>query len=199
VPGEVRDAKTKEMKKVQLPTGHGVHSAYEDNMVNRHVPEIMAGVDSILKHPAQPALVAGGHGAATAVVNLMQQTFKAIAPKDIVADYVKVQADKPAAQADALWKSLGQDTIKVMADGAICLAQLWDSAWKEGGGDARISALGEIDPAVLEKLYQNPQFLPSHTLDTIGPLLQNGAAAPADAKAKAAKSKRKARKKKRRT
>ncbi len=200
VPGEVRNRDTGKKEKKPVPLGLGVHSAYEDNMVNRHVPEIIKGVDSILKHPAQPALVTGGHGAATAVVNLMQQTFKAIAPKDIVADYVKVQTDKPAAQADALWKSLGQDTIKVMADGAICLAQLWDSAWKEGGGDTRIGDLEEISQAVLEKLYQNPQFLPSHTLDTIGPLLQNGAAAPADAKpAKAAKSKGKGRKKKRKT
>ena len=45
-----------------------------------------------------------------------------------------------------------------MADGCICLAQLWDSAWKEGGGDTRISDLGEIDQAGLEKLYQNPQL-----------------------------------------
>jgi hypothetical protein len=64
----------------------------------------------------------------------------------------------------------------VMADGAICLAQLWDSAWKEGAGDNTIHDLGVIDESALETLYQNPQFLPSKTLDQIGPILKGGPA-----------------------
>jgi hypothetical protein len=106
----------------------------------------------------------------------MQQTSSAIAPKDIIAEFVKVQDQKPAARADALWDALGEDTIKVMADGAICLAQLWDSAWKEGAGDNTIHDLGVIDESALETLYQNPQFLPSKTLDQIGPILKGGPA-----------------------
>jgi hypothetical protein len=77
------------------------------------------------------------NAAAVAVVNLMQQTVRAIARKQIIAEFVKVEDEKPAARADALWDVLGEDAIKVMADGAICLAQLWDSAWKEGDGDIR--------------------------------------------------------------
>jgi hypothetical protein len=61
-----------------------------------------------------------------------------------------------------------------MADGAICLAQLWDSAWKEGAGDNTIHDLGVIDESALETLYQNPQFLPSKTLDQIGSILKGG-------------------------
>jgi hypothetical protein len=141
----------------------------------------MTGVDSILQAKQAPALVSGGHAAAVAVVNLMQQTFKAIAPKDIVADFVKVQDQKPAEQAEALWKDLGEDTIKVMADGCICLAQIWDSAWAEGDGDTTIRSLAEIDEASLEKLYQNPNFLPSHTIDTIGPILTRLPGASANA------------------
>jgi hypothetical protein len=186
VPGTVRDASGKKSQG-EVPLGTGVHSAYEDDMVDRHVAEIMTGVDSILAHPSQPPLVKGGHAAAVAVVNLMQQTFSAIAPKDIIADFVRVQDQKPAARADALWDVLGEDTIKVMADGAICLAQLWDSAWKEGGGDTTIHDLGAIDESTLETLYQNPQFLPSKTLDQIGPILTGGPApAPAKPKRKAA-------------
>ena len=160
--------------------GVGVHSAYEDDMVDRHVADIMAGVDAILAHPAAPALVNGGHAAAVAVVNLMQQTFATIAPKDIIDAYVKPEGQGPSQRADALWQPFGEDTIKVMADGAICLAQLWDSAWKEGGGDNTIRDLGEIDQSTLEMLYQNPQFLPSKTLDQIGAILKGGPApAPA--------------------
>lgn len=174
-----------------VPLGTGVHSAYEDDMVDRHVSEIMTGVDSILAHPGQPVLVKGGHAAAVAVVNLMQQTFNAIAPKDIIAEFVKVEDQKPAARADALWDVLGQDTIKVMADGAITLAQLWDSAWKEGDGDSTIRNLGKIDESTLEALYQNPKFLPSKTLDQIGSVLK-GEPAPAPKPKQKAKTKARA-------
>lgn len=183
-------AKDQKAGNAQVPLGHGVHSAYEDDMVDRHVPEIMSGVDSILKHPAQPALVVGGHAAAVAVVNLMQQTFKTISPEEIIAEYVKAGDEKPAARADALWESFGDDTIKVMADGCICLAQLWDSAWEEGNGDANINALGAIDESQLEALYQNPDFLPSHTLDTIGSLLDGSTPSEADDAPSGAKPRR---------
>jgi hypothetical protein len=45
---------------------------------------------------------------AVAVVGLMQKTFDAIAPQKIIDEFVAVQDDKPAARADALWKSLGR-------------------------------------------------------------------------------------------
>ncbi len=172
VAGVVRDPLTGEKKRGQVPLGLGVHSAYEDQMIDRHVPEIMKGVDAVLARARQPAPVSGGHDAAVAVVNLMQQTFKTISPKDIVAEFVRVQDQKPAPRADAMWRSLGDDTVKVMADGCVCLAQLWDSAWEEGGGDRTIRDFNPIDETRLELLYQNPGFLPSHTIDTIGPLLR---------------------------
>jgi hypothetical protein len=102
----------------------------------------------------------------------MQQTFKAIPPKDIIAEFLGVQDQKPAPRADAMWRSLGDDTVKVMADGCLCLAQLWDSAWEEGGGDLTIHNFNLIEETRLERLYQNPGFLPSHTIDTIGPVLR---------------------------
>jgi hypothetical protein len=175
VDGVVRDPQTGEKKRGPVPLGLGVHSAYEDQMIDRHVPEMMKGVDGILARARQPALVTSGHDAAVAVVNLMQQTFRAIPPKDVVAEFVNVQDQKPAQRADAMWRSLGDDTVKVMADGCICLAQLWDSAWEEGGGDRTIHDFNSIDETRLEQLYQNPSFLPSHTIDTIGPILRGSA------------------------
>jgi hypothetical protein len=186
VTGTVRDPKTNEKEKGLVPRAAGVHSAYEDNMVDGHVADVMKGVDNILSHPPKPALVTGGHAAAVTVVNLMQQTFAAIAPKDIIAEFLKTDGQKPAARADAMWKVLGADTIKVMADGCIRLAQLWDSAWQEGGGDTTIHALDAIDEKTLGELYQNPDFLPSFTLNTIGPVLQ---AQPVPATSKPAKKK----------
>jgi len=176
VSAKVKDQKTHETTEGKVPTGHGVHSAYEDDMVDRHVQEIINGVDARLAHNAKPPLVTGGRPAAVAVVELMQKTFDAIAPHKIIEEFVKVEDEQPAARADDLWKSLGDDTISVMADGCFCLAQLWDSAWEEGNGDLTINSLGGISETDLEHLYQNPNFLPSHTLDTIGPLLQGGPA-----------------------
>jgi len=61
-----------------------------------------------------------------------------------------------------------------MADGCFCLAQIWDSAWKEGKGDVSMTSFDTIDEATLEDLYRNPDFLKSYTLNTIGPVLGGG-------------------------
>jgi hypothetical protein len=107
----------------------------------------------------------------------MQKTFEAISPKDIVDAYLKVKDQKPREIDDALWEQFGKDTIAVIADGSRYLAHLWDAAWKAGGGDHTIKNLETIDPKDLEALYQNHDFMPSRTLDTIGPLPQGGHAA----------------------
>jgi hypothetical protein len=91
-----------------------------------------------------------------------------------------------------MWRSLGDDTVKVMADGCICLAQLWDSAWEEGGGDRTIHDFNSIDETRLEQLYQNSSFLPSHTIDTIGPLLRGSPSPSTATPARVAAAKRKA-------
>ena len=56
VDGVMRDPQTGEKKHGQIPLGLGVHSAYEDQMIDRHVPEIMKGVDGILARVRQPHL-----------------------------------------------------------------------------------------------------------------------------------------------
>lgn len=172
IPGIVRDKRTGEKKQGQIALGHGVHSSYENDMINRHVTEILHGVSTTLSQISLPPLVEGGHAAAVSVVKMMQKTHKSIPPKKIIKEFMKVADEKPAARADALWENLGEDTIDVMADGCVCLAQLWDSAWKEGNGNRTITSLDTIDETVLSDLYQNRNFLPSRTLDTISLLLE---------------------------
>ena len=152
------------------PEGTGVHASYEDDMVDAHVPEIMAGIDQRLAAGPPWPVVTGGHEAAVAVVGLMQKTFQAITPREIIDAFVPVEHEKPAARAAVLWTQLGDRTMDVMADGCFCLAQIWDSAWKEGGGD-KIKTLAAITEEKLESLYRDPKFLTSYTLDTIGPVL----------------------------
>jgi hypothetical protein len=154
-----------------IPRAAGVHAAYEDGMVDSHTPEIMAGVDKLLAKDANLPSVVSGHDAAVAVVDLMQKTFDTISPKDIVAAYLEVKAQKPREISDALWDQFGQDTIAVIADGCRYLAHIWNSAWEAGGGDRTIKDLDAIDEQTLLDLYSDRTFLPSHTLDEIGPLL----------------------------
>lgn len=172
--GTKRDRATGKKLQGQVPSGHGVHTAYENNMIDRHVLEIFQAVDTQLSQAVLPSPVDSGHGAAVAVVELMQKTFDTIAPQRIIDVFVNVQELKPAGQADALWEELGIDTITVMTNGCLCLAQLWDSAWQQGNGDNTIDSLAAIDESVLEELYKNRDFLPSHTLNTIDPLLKQG-------------------------
>lgn len=157
-----------------VPRAAGVHAAYEDGMVDTHTPEIMAGVDKALAKSAKLPAVADGHDAAVAVVDLVQKTFDTIAPKDIVDAFLAVKGQKPREISDALWSQFGDDTIAVIADGSRYLAHLWNSAWVAGDGDHTIKHLDAIDTQDLIDLYSDRTFLPSHTLDEIGPIL-NGA------------------------
>ena len=187
-PGMVKDPKTGHQVDGNVPEGMGVHSAYEDDMINANVAAISQGVDSRLQSSANWSLVTGdGHGAAVSVVGLMQKTFAAISPREIIDTYVPLESEKPAARAAAMWTKLGARTMDVMSDGCLCLAQLWDSAWKDGGGDKNILRLGAVDEGALETLYRSTAFLTSYTLDTIGAVLTGGSGATAQGvKAKAA-------------
>jgi hypothetical protein len=103
-----------------VPRAAGVHAAYEDNMVNRHTPEIFSGVPAAVKHSdLQLRSVQSGHDAAVAVVDLMQSTFEFIHPPEIVSAFnaAKEAGDKPAELADDLWDKFGDNTIQVIANG----------------------------------------------------------------------------------
>ncbi len=160
--------------------GLGVHAVYEDGMVDAHTAEILAGVDKLLPgKTSTPPPVLTGHDAAVAVVDLMQNTFARISPGDIVDAFVKAGGKPSRAAVDALWSQFGDDTIAVIADGSRYLAHLWDSAWKAGGGDHTIKTLDAIGEQALLKLYSDHSFMPSKTLDQIGPLLETAGAAAA--------------------
>jgi hypothetical protein len=178
VRGTIRNRETGKKSIGQVPIGQGVHSSYEENMISRHVPELIQGIDTQLSRQTLPSNITGGHAAAVRVIELMQKTFDTLLPHDIIEEYLKTQDEKPAARADAMWETLGEETINVMAEGCLCLAHLWNSAWEEGNGDSTIGSLSAIDEEVLADLYKDRDFLPSRTLKTIGPLLQSTAKVP---------------------
>jgi len=155
-----------------VPRGHELHGAYEGDMVNAHVPEIMSMVDGDDRKPLP--LVRGGKGAALATVQLMQDTFRTIDPGRMIDVYAPVQNGTASEKTKVLWKAFGKQTGKVIADGARYLAALWDSAWAEArGADHVKSAPAAFSEEELAALYQPVTFLPSFTLEQIGAHLRH--------------------------
>ena len=156
---------------VQVPRAAGVHHSYEGDMVNRHITDIIQGVDEALATSANLPLVQGGHGAAVATVELMQKTFDKISPRAIINVYLQAKDSGPTGAADALWSQFGDATVEVITLGTQYLAMIWTSAWQEGGGDQTIQDLGPVNGGQLSALYQSSTFLPSCYLDDIGRIL----------------------------
>jgi hypothetical protein len=153
--------------------GAGVHSTYETNMIDRFAPQLVAGIEKKLKQLKDLAEVRSGFEAAQATVELMDRSAKRIPPEDLVNAFIQAGGTKHAAERDALFQQFGTDTAAVMADGARVLAMIWKSAWTAGGGAA--IAAGEIKGRThknIKALYQDPEFVPSLTLDDIGPVLK---------------------------
>src|SRR5262249_43151956 len=92
-------------------------------------------------------------------------------PRDIVDAYNEEQT--PAARLKRMFDDFGKQTIELMAEGALCMADIWASAWKEGGGAVNVPAsnLGAQDQAALQSLYVQPSFFPSMSLELMIPLL----------------------------
>ncbi len=143
------------------PLGAGVHSAYEDAMVNAHKEDIL---DALAKTPEVKAseLLQTGFEAAKGTITMMRTVFKRIPPAKIVQFYVDSKA-KPAQLSEDMWKEFGDGTMECMQDGAHLLAVLWQSAWVKGGGDHTIkkSSMKGLTKKAAMKICQNPDFLPS--------------------------------------
>ena len=173
VPTQVKDKDTKQWATQDMPAGTGVHSAYEDGLVNFHIADINEGLAGSSKSPKMRD-ISTGSDAAKATVGLMQSTFDAIQPLDIVNKYIELKAKslKPKEIADGLWTEFGDATTGIMKYGSYYLAHIWQSAWDTGAKIAKLP-VKSIDRQDMIDLYTDSTFLPSHTIDTIGPLLSN--------------------------
>lgn len=145
--------------------GAGVHSIYETKMVDRWSAEILAGIP---EHQGEYKVgsIRCGRDAAMEVIRLMEDTARLVVPTDLVDEYVDAPGT-PAQKRDALWQKFGDATMKMMAHGADVLAAIWEAAWKCGGG-SRMRDLTACSTKALQKLYEDPGFVPSRYLDQIG-------------------------------
>lgn len=161
----------------ELGLGEGfageVHGAYEGDMLDENVDDLMKGLKAALGKTHKMKLVKGGREAGFASVELMRRTRKRIPPMDVVEAYgaLVLAGDKASAPTE-LWKQFGGETVKAIADGCRTLAMLWESAWAEGGGDKIAPAqLNEKTEKRLREIYEDRDFVPSKPLGQIDPLL----------------------------
>ena len=154
--------------------GKGVHSDYEDRMINEHIDALMGGVEAVVGQQHAMPPVRGGQGAGFAVVELMRRTRNRIDPMALVEAYdVALQSDRDAPE--VLWNEFGTATRDVTADGCRVLAMLWESAWLEGNGKVINDDLLEaVSANELVALYSDQLFVPSLPLDEVARVLRLG-------------------------
>ena len=155
--------------------GKDVHSAYETAMISAKAADLFALIDARIPSGSDHGLALKNNGQAMAVatIELMDKTAKTIRPMDILDCFEGAGASKSKATLEALWQTFGEATADVMADGARYLALLWDSAWAQGNGAAIASQkLKQLDEGDVRERYIDKNFVPSLTLDKIGPILK---------------------------
>lgn len=104
--------------------------ASEDVMVDNASEALLEGIrQALAADGSQRNLVEDGHGAAVAIVELMDRTATKVAPSKLVYTHLSTGGGKSRRVTDALWKSFGDANADNRADGAATLAMLWDSTW----------------------------------------------------------------------
>lgn len=153
--------------------GKGVHSVYETKMIDRFAAELVPAIATKVAQLASLPVVTSGADAALAIVKLMDRSAKKLPPKDLVNAYINAGGTDHAEERDALWDKFHDKTAALMADGARVLGMLWKSAWIAGNGPGiAANKIAPVEPSELKDLYENPDFVPSLTLDEIAPVLQ---------------------------
>lgn len=157
--------------------GQGVHSTYEDKMVDRFSTELLQALDAAVKQPPAagqaPPAIRTGKDAALATLKLMDVAAGIIAPSALCDAYIKLGGGTSKPVVQGLWDQFGSDTAKVMIAGARYLAAIWDAAYAASG--ASLHDTSERDKAKLAAIYQDAAgFCPSLTLDKIGSVLGQG-------------------------
>jgi hypothetical protein len=165
----------------------GVHSTYEDNMVDAYADQIAAGIsDAISNLTFKPRAISTAGDAAMAVMDLMNFCHEALPPETICKVYNDARptagksATKDAAVLKALWDNCGEATIEVIAAGAVTLAAIWQAAWIASGAPSNASWLTKVYDGNKDLLpiYEDSKFLRSLHMQYLGQVDLPGSDAP---------------------
>jgi hypothetical protein len=177
VPGRLSKSKDRDKNSKPSHFGEGVHSFYETAMIDRAAEDnvLFEAISNNLGTDHDMQLVNDGREVAHAVLQMMDEVAKTLSPQDLMEIYEEKVDGFGHADKDRLrqmWKIVGEPTGKVMALGIRTLAMIWDAAWAAGNGDSHDEGeLGEIDPDALKAHYEDKDFIPSLTIETIGAVI----------------------------
>ncbi len=151
--------------------GRGVHSTYEDKMVDRFSAPLLAAIGPAARGGAGGPIppIADGQDAAYAVVSLMAFSARTVAPSELCDRYIQLGGGTSRPVVQGLWDTFGSRTATLMGAGANTLAAAWQAALAVSG--AFLPAPETFGEQTLAAIYQDPAFVPSYTLDEIGPHL----------------------------
>ena len=165
----------------------GVHSTYEDNMVDAYADQIAAGISGAISNLAyRPRRIATAWDAAMAVMDLMNFCHQALPPETICKVYNEARpgsgksATKNPTVLKALWNNCGENTIEVIAAGAVTLAAIWQAAWTVSGASSNARWLTSTFDGTkdLMPIYEDKSFLRSLHLQYLGQADLPGSDAP---------------------
>jgi hypothetical protein len=160
--------------------GNGVHSAYEDKMIDTYIGEIMQKLQETVDKQDQTAnnlqspevlpKITNGQEAGFAVLQLMKLAQQDIHPKDLVEAY-KTAKSEGNDISKALHDQFIDQTITVLARGSRYLGHIWQAAWENGTNN--INNFAAVKQTDLQNLYKETTNLQSYHLDTIWPFLKH--------------------------
>ena len=125
--------------------------------------EIIDTLDTDLNGTAIASNFSGAQTAAEAGIDLMAFVQSHLAPRIIIDEYVA--AKQTSNTNDALWAAVGVRTMDCLTQGILYLAEIWESAWLEGGGpNIGMVHLEKQSEARLRQHYKAKSFVPSNFL-----------------------------------
>jgi hypothetical protein len=146
-----------------MPGDAGVHSAYETAMLSAQTVEFINDLADALNGKTASPQVTGGKQAALATIALMRRTATTLPPMEVI--IANRQTPGGPGRSERLWEKLGPRTIQCIADGALTLTMLWESAWRQGnGGQFPNSKLKALSKTTLRNLCIGSKIAPSRTL-----------------------------------
>jgi len=154
----------------RLANANQVHTPYETTMLNENRggnDGLIVKIQNGLNGRVAQGNIADGAEAARRLIELMSTIRTILSPERIVQVWEQVGGPSSPDYSE-MWNELGTNTGECMAEGALLLASLWQSAWEVGDGDQHINSEAEIDYAEFRDLFEpngtpghGTQFLPS--------------------------------------
>jgi len=147
-------------KYVDVPIASGVHSEFDNYIIENKHKDISSSLESIAKEKEDknlPVLVSDiktVNDAAKAAVTLMQHTSAYANPISIVKEFESLINESKRSRCNRLWTDYGPGIKQAMAEAVVLIAHLWEAAWIKGNGENNISQTSKLTEDELNQLYK---------------------------------------------